>query len=433
LKVEVINKNDCKKEVKIEVPAEDLKSDYDAVCARYQRQARVPGFRKGKPPLTIILQRFRNEIREDFMEASVQRTLVEALKSENLNPLDNPHIHDLEYSENQPLRFTAEFEVLPKLNIEEYKGIEIDKITVEVGDEEVEAAVQSMRERMAQFTPVENRPIENGDFAVISYIGKFADPTRRSLEAKEVYCEIGGSNTLAEFNDNLMGMQIGEERVFTVKYPDDFPNKELSGSEIQYNVHLEGIKLKQLPELGDDFARDAGQFSSLEDLRTKVREELTSNKQKTAQSDMQEKLVELIIERNPFDAPAVLVKKQAENRLNDYVRSLVARGIHPQTMDINWSEFQERQKQLAVTDVKVALVLEHLADKEKLSVSDEELDADIARRAEETQQSFEAVKSRLTKAGAADRLKDRIRNKKTLDFLLSHATLKVPHSIIVQP
>jgi trigger factor len=433
LKVEVVNKNSCQRAVSIEVDPESLKPDHSAVCNKYQRQARVPGFRQGKTPMSLILQRFKNEIREDFLEATVQKHLLEAIKSENLRPLDHPHIHELSYNEGEPLRFTAEFEVLPELNLSNYRGLEIERVPVEVKEEEVEATIKTMQERMAQYLPVAGRAIQTGDFAVISYIGKFGDPSKKDIEAKDTYCEVGSDNTLPEFSDNLLGAQAGDKKSFPVKYPNDFPNKELAGTEVQYDIEVQDIRQKQVPELNDEFAKDAGQYGSLEELRNKVRESITSNKEQAAQSDMQEKLVELIIQNNPFDVPGVMVKKQTENRLNDYVRSLIARGIHPKTLDINWAEFQERQKELAVTDVKVALVLEHIAEKENITVTEEELDEDISKRAQESQQAFEAVKSRLTKDGATDRIRDRIRNKKSLDLLLNLASVKDPQGIIVQP
>ncbi len=412
--------------------AEELKEEHTAICNRYQRQARVPGFRRGKTPLPLVLQRFKNEIREDFLEAAVNKHFLEAIKAEKLNPLDRPHIHDLAYAEGQPLKFVAEFEVLPQLIISNYKGLEIDRIPVDVRDEEVEAALKNARERMAQFVPVTGRPVENGDFAVISYIGKFTDPDRKNIESKDVYCEVGSDNTLAEFNANLLGGQVGDKKAFSIKYPEDFPNKELAGREVCYDVEITDIRQKQVPELNDDFARDAGEYASLDEMRRKVREEIAASKEKNAEANMQEKLVDLIIQNNRFDVPEAMVRKQAENRLNDYVRSLIVRGIHPQTLDINWADFQQRQKELAVTDVKVALVLEHIAEKEAIQVTDEEVDADIARRAQESHQSFDAVKSRLTKDGATDKIKDRIRNKKSLDLLLSLAALKDPQGLIVQ-
>ncbi len=433
MKVAVNNKSSCKVALNIEVDSEELKEEYAAVCSRFQKEARVPGFRRGKTPRSIIMQRFKSEIREDLLESSVQKHFLEAVEAEGLKPLNRPHVHDLTYADGEALTFTAEFEILPQLDISNYQGLEVERVPVDIKDEEVEDALEAVRQGMAQFVPVTGRTIENGDFAVISYTGKFADSDRKNLEAKDVYCEVGSENTLPEFNENLVGLKPGDSKSFEIKYPADFPNKDLASAQVNYELTVVDIRQKQVPDLNDDFAKDAGEYASVDDMRRKFREEIALRKEKAAQADMQEKLVELIIENNPFEVPEVMVKKQAENRLNDYARSLIMRGIHPQTLDINWAEFREKQQDLAVADVKVALVLEHIADRENISVSNEELDSDIAARAEESRQSFDAVKSRLTKDGAIDKIKDRLRNKKTLEFLLRRATLKDPQGLIVQP
>lgn len=432
MKADVVHTSGCQRALTIEVEPDSLKPDYSAVCSKYQRQARVPGFRRGKTPMSLILQRFKSEIREDFLESAVQKYLLEALKAEKLEPLAHPHVRDLSFGEGEPLRFTAEFEVLPELHLRGYRGLEIERIPVEVREEEVDATMKAMQERMTQYVPVIGRSVQAGDVAVISYAGKPSDPAKKTIEAKDIYCEVGSDNTLPEFNENLLGANAGDERSFTVKYATDFPNKELAGIEVEYDIEVQDIRQKHVPELNDEFAKDAGQYGSLEELRKRIREDIAASKQQTAQSDMQEKLVEMIIQNNPFDVPAVMVQKQTENRVNDYARTLLARGVHPKTLDIDWTEFHERQKTLAVTDVKVALVLEHIAERESITVTDEEIDADIAKRAEQTHQAFEAVKSRLTREGATDRIRDRIRNKKSLELLLSLAAVKDPQGIIVQ-
>jgi trigger factor len=433
LKIEIKSINSCKKELTIEVAAETLKEDYNSVCHKFLKQARVPGFRPGKAPMSLIKQRYKEAIREDFLEAAVQRHFLAAVKSENFSPLQSPHVHDLSYSEGQPLRFKAAFEVLPKLEICNYKGLEIERILPEVRDEEIETSLKQMQGRLAQFVPEENRAVRSGDFAVITYSGKFTDGTHPSVSSKDVYCEVGGANTLPEFSENLVGARIGETKTFSIKYGQDFPNKKLAGKEVEYTLELQAIKLKKIPELSDEFAKDVGEFATLEELRNKIRADLTAEKERAIRADMHSKLLDQVIENNPFEVPEVMVHQQAENRLNDYVRTLLVQGIHPQTLDMNWSEFQERQREQAVHDVKAALVLEQIADQENVGVTDEEVDEEISKRAQEAQQSFEAVKSRLTKEGGTDRIKDRIRNRKSLDLLLSFATLKSPQAVIVQP
>ena len=433
MNIEVKSETSCKKELRIEVDPETLKGEYDTVCQKYLRQASVPGFRRGKTPLSVILQRYKKEIRDDFLESAVRRYLGEALQTEKLDPLEPPHIHDLSYQQGESLKFTAVFEVMPKIEVGPYTGLEINRTPVEIKEKEVETALKSYQERMAQFVPVSDRPIQSGDFAVIAYTGKFDGPNRTELHEKEIYCEMGSSNTLPEFTENLLGASIGETKSFRVKYPEDFPNKELTGQEVHYCVDIKGVKIKQVPELNDEFAKDAGGFSSLGEMREKLREEILQHKEDAARSDMQEKLLDLIITRNPFEVPESLVKRQAENRLNDYARNLLRRGIHPQTLDIDWKDFRERQKEQATHDVKAALVIEYIAAKEDVFVLDEEVEADIAAHAREMHQTVEAVKSRLTRDGAVDKIKGRIRNRKTLDLLLNSSIIKDPQGSIIQP
>ncbi|MFN8007702.1 MAG: trigger factor [Terriglobia bacterium] len=433
MKIEVKNESSCKKELRIEEEAESLKQEYDAVSQKYQRQASVPGFRRGKTPLAVVLQRYKKEIQEDFLDAAVRRCLTEALQTEKLDPLEPPHIHDLHYQQGESLKFTAAFEVMPKIEVAQYKGLEIEKTTAEVKDEEVESTLKNYQERMAQYVPVTDRSVQNGDFAVISYTGRFQDPARASLHEDESYCEVGASGTLPEFTENLMGASVGETKSIRVKYPDDFPNKQLAAQEVDYSIEVKGIKIKQVPELSDEFAKDAGEFKSLEEMREKVKAEILQHKEEAARLDMQEKVLDLIISRNSFEVPESLVKRQLENRLNDYVRSLLRRGVHPQAMNIDWNDLREQQKEQALRDVKAALVIEHVAGLENIAISDEEVDEDIAVHARNARQSVDAVKSRLTKEGAIDRIKDRIRNRKTLDLLLNSTIIKDPQGSIVQP
>jgi len=383
LKIEVHNDGACKKELTIEVPPENLKEDYDSVCNKYLRQARVPGFRPGKAPLSLIKQRYKEAIREDFLELAVQKGLRSAIQSENLVPLQSPHVHEVSHSEGQPLRFKAHFEVLPTVEIRNYKGLEIEQTTAEVKEEEIEHSLLQLQERLAQYTPVEDRTVQTGDFAVVSYTGKFSEGDEPSFQAKDIYCEVGGAETLPEFTENLVGSRSGDSRTFQIKYAPEFPNKKLAGKEVEYTLQVHSIKLKKTPELNDDFAKDVGEFKTLEELRSKIRSDIAEDKERSARSQMQNRLLDQVIESNPFEVPEVLVQKQTENRLNDYVRTLVMQGIHPQTLDINWAQFQERQREQAIHDVKAGLVLEHIADQENLQVTDGEVEEEILRRAKE--------------------------------------------------
>jgi trigger factor len=407
--------------------------EYQEVLVKFHRQGKIPGFRPGKAPIGLVKQRYKEAIREDFLERVILKFSSQALKSENLSPLDTPHFKDLEFEEGLPLRFKAEFEVLPQLMLEDYKGVEVEKVEVQVSDQDVENSIQYLQERMAEYLPVDGRPVQAGDFAAISYSSRFLPDGTAGPEAKEARYEVGAVSSLPEFTEALTGMLPGDNKTFPVKYPADFPKKNLAEKEIEYSVELKEIKLKKLPELNDDFARDVGNFNSLEELRAKTKEDLLSSREKSARNEMEQRILAWILERNPFEVPEILVKERVEQRMEQYVKSLVAQGIHPQTLDIDWSDFQNRQRDRAVEDMRSYLLLEHVAGRENLEVSEEELEAEIERIAQESHQTLEAARSRLTKEGGADRIKSRLRHYKSLEFLYNQAVFRPAQGKLVEP
>ena len=431
MKIEVNQFSPCKREIHIEVPPEDLKDEHNLLCEQYRQKAKVPGFRPGKAPLSVVQRHYRAGIREDFLERAVQNHLLKALEAENLSPVGTPKIQDLKYEDGGTLSFKALFEVLPKLEISNYRGLEVERILPEVKEDEVENSLREIQERLAEFAPIEERALQDGDFAVVAYRGTYPGGIQPDFESKETYIEVGGKSTIEEFTRNLRGARPGERRIFSVNYPADYPSRELAGKEVQYSVQVLALKSKKIPELSDDFAKNVGDYNSMEELRAKIRQDLQASKEQAARKGMQEKLVEAILELNPFEPPEALVERQTEARMNEYIRGLIMQGIHPQTLDANWSDLRQRQRQRAEHDVRVSLLLDHIADRESLEVSDEELEAEIVKRAREAKQSVEAFKSRLTKDGGADRIKSRIRNRKTMDVLLSLASFKDPPEMIL--
>ena len=433
MKVEVNLLSSCRTELGIEVEAERWKPDYQTVCQKYVRQARVPGFRPGRAPLPIVQQRFGDSIRADFLEAAVRKYFKEAVESESLTPLSLPKIAEVDFAPGQPFTFKATFEVPPALELPNYQGLEVEQVSTEVKDEEVETVLGQLQEQSAEYLPVEDRPAQSGDHAVISLEGKHATAGREDIRDEDVYCELGGEGTPQEFTDNLSGAQSGETRTFAVTYGDDHSNRQLAGQQVNYRVELKAIKQKRLPELNDEFARDAGDYSSLEDLRSKVRADCVERKEKAARSEMQSRLVDRMVEDASFEVPEVLVEEQLEARLKDTMQALMMQGVHPNTLKLDWNQFREQQREKAVLDVKRAILLERIAEKEQLTVSDEELEEELARIAQGASQPVEAVRSRLTRDGGADRIKSTIRNRKCLDLILRLASVKTPPGLIVKP
>lgn len=433
MKVEVNLLSSCRTELGIEVGAERWEPDYRAVCQKYLRQARVPGFRPGRAPLPIVQQRYRDSIRADFLEAAVRKYFKEAVESESLAPLSLPKIADVDFAPGQPFTFRATFEVPPALELPDYKGLEIEQVPTEVEDEEVEAVLGQLREQSAEYLPVEDRPARAGDHAVISLQGKVSTAGRQDIREDDAYCELGGEGTPQEFTDNLSGARCGDTRTFAVTYGDDHANRQLAGHQVNYRVEIKAVKQKRLPELDDEFAKDAGDYSSLEELRAKVRADRVERKEKAARSEMQTRLVDRLVEDASFEVPEVLVEEQLETRLKEAMQALVMQGVHPSTLKLDWDRFREQQRERAVLDVKRGILLERIADKERLTVSDGELEEEISRIAQRADQPIEAVRSRLTRDGGATRIKNTIRNRKCLDLILRLASVKTPPGLIVQP
>ncbi|MCH2693253.1 MAG: trigger factor [Acidobacteriia bacterium] len=432
MKIQVNQLDSCKTEVAVEVEANLCKEDYEVVCRKYILQSRVPGFRPGKAPRNVVQQRYRDSIQSDFVEGAIRKYLQEAIKTESLSPISPPQVTDVNFSEGKPLIFKASFEVLPPIEISKYKGLEVEQVSTDVSKEEIEKALKQLQERMAEYLPIEDRAAQLGDHVVISINGQHSSRNQEKINEKEVYCELGGDDTPKEFNENLTGSNPGDIKTFQVKYSEDHQNKSLAGQEIQYSVEVKAIKQKQLPKLNDDFAKNAGDYSSLEDLRDKILANYVEQKKTAADSEMQSKLMEKIIADSPFDVPEIMVKEQLNARLNEYMQTLMMQGIDPKTLNLDWQTIQDQQRDQAVHDVKVALVLEWIGEKEKVTISEKEVEEEIERIAQGADQSVETLKSRLTKDGATDRIRTGLQKKKSLDLVLSLASVKSPRGNTAQ-
>jgi len=260
-------KDNCKRELQVEVPAEVVARETDTLMQRYQKLARLPGFRRGRVPPGLIRQRFAEDIKTDIVENLVPRYFREEAEKQGLHPVSQPRITDLHIQEGEPLRFKASFEILPEIEVSGYKELRVEKPDTTVSEQEVEDALKNLREQHASFTPVEGRALADGDFAQVSFNGVPKEPGSKPVHVDEVMVEIAGSNTMPEFTQNLRGLSSGDERTFDVTYPQEFSEERLAGKTFTYTVKVHGIKQKHLPELNDEFAKQVGEFASLEELR----------------------------------------------------------------------------------------------------------------------------------------------------------------------
>jgi trigger factor len=419
---ETTNKESVKREISVEIPAAEVARETEVIIQKYQKVARLPGFRAGHVPASIIKQRFGEEVKSDVVEALVPKYFRREAEKQGLMPVSQPRVTDLHIQDSEPLRFKASFEVMPEIPVEGYKELRADKPEIVVNEEEVEQALYNVREQHATFTSVEGRALADGDFAQASLDGrpkdahaaKDANPVRMD----EVLVEIGGKNTMPEFTEHLRGASAGEERTFEVNYPQDASDKRLAGKTFSYTVKIHAIKQKSLPELNDEFAKELGEFTSMDAVKKQVRENMEAEKLHTAEHEAKDKLVAELIKRNEFEVPESLVDRQIDLRLERGLRALAAQGMKMEDMKkMDLPRLRVGQREQALQDVKSSLLLERIAELEKITVSDDELNQEVEALAKQTKQTPEAVRARLTQDGGLDRIRTRIRSEKALNFL----------------
>ncbi|MDD5542119.1 MAG: trigger factor [Acidobacteriia bacterium] len=427
MKSVLIEKEDCARELDIEVPAEDWQSETEKLAKDFAKLAHVPGFRPGHVPVTVVKQRFRNEIRSELLKDFLPKTIEAAAKENNLKILTQPEVKDLVLEENKPLTFKAQFEILPTVEIAGYKGLKAEEEPVKVSDEEVENTLKGLREQSAEFLVAENRPSQTGDFVTVTFTAypskKSEGKPEKSFQGKDVVVELGGERTVKEFTENLLQKSVGDEAQFAVDYADDFADKRLAGRSVAYHVKVEAIKVKSLPDINDELAKTLGEFDTLADLKNKIKSDLEANKKQRAREKTTEKLVDQVLEANPFPVPRALVEAQIETRLQGMLRSLHQQGVNPQQLSVDWERLREEHRTAATREVKGMLALESIAQQEHLEVSDQDIDVEIGKIAERTKQAFSAVKQHLTKEEALDKLRSQLTHQKTLNFLYENAEI----------
>jgi len=412
-----------KREIEVEIPADEVGRQTETLIQKYQKVARIPGFRRGHVPASIIRQRFSEAIKTDVVEALIPRFFRQEADRLGIHPVSQPRVTDLHLHDGEPLRFKAAFEVLPEIKLEGYKELRADHTEVTVTDEEVEQALNDLREQHAAFNPIEGRPLAEGDFAQVSLDGnpKSGDKTTaegQPVHMDEVLVEIGGKNTMPEFTEHLRGANAGDEHTFDVSYPEDATDKRLAGKTFTYTVKVKALKQKSLPELNEEFVKRFGEFTTVDDLRRRIREQMESERKHEAEHKAKDKLVDDLIQRNDFEVPDSLIEQQIDIRIERGLRALAAQGLTAEQMKkMDLSRLRGGQREQAIHDVKAALLLEKVAELENVQVSEEEMNAEVDSLAKQTKQTAEAVRARLTRDGGLDRIRTRIRNEKTLEFL----------------
>ena len=410
----------CRRELDLEIPAETVQKAVNRVSKEFARVARVPGFRPGKAPITLIQRRFADDIKSEVLQSLVPEQVEKAVSESKLVPVTQPQIDKVDFAEGGPVKFRAVFEVLPEFELGQYKDLEVELEDLKVEDADVDKGLEELRDRAATFVPVEGRVIADGDYAQLKLNG-IPQGGGEPLEAESVLCHVGGEETMEPFNQNLRGASAGDKKSFDVTYPADYPDAKLQGKTYTYAVEVLGIKEKKRPELTDEFAKDVSDAQTLDELRKKMRDNLEAARTHRQNEQQREKLLAQIVKSHDFPVPEALVEHQMDSRLERTVRSLASQGVDPRAMNVDWVALRNRQKDRSIEDVKAELLLDRIATAEKIEVSDEEVEKEIATLAERSGESATAVRANLTRQGALDRMKSKIRSEKTLDWLCSNS------------
>jgi len=413
----------CRRELELEIPAEEISKASEKVAKEFAKMARVPGFRPGKAPISLIKRRFAEDIKSEVLQNLVPETVEKAVAEQKLTPVSQPQVDKLEFNEGQPVKFRASFDVLPEFTLANYKNLEIEMPEMNLTDEDITKALAEMQQRAAAFTPVEGRAVQNDDFVQVKLHGT-PEGGGEPLQAESVLCHVGAEETMEPFNENLRGANVSDHKNFDVNYPADYPDAKLAGKLFHYSVDVLGIKTKKLPELNDEFAKDVSDATSLDELKSKVKESLEHERDHRQKDLQREKVIGELVKLHDFPVPESLVEHQMDVRLERVVRSLAQQGVDPRAVNIDWVSLRRRQEDRAKDDVKAELVIDRIATEEKIDVTDEELDHELEHMASHSGESAEAIRARLTKQGALDRMKAKLRSDKTIDWLAQNASVK---------
>jgi trigger factor len=409
----------CRHRLEISIPAAEVDAETARVVADVQKRAKLPGFRPGKVPTSLIKKNFSGDVRQQVMETLVPKHLQEKFKEDNLNVVGTPDISDVHFHDGEPLRFKAEFEVLPEIELGEYKDIEVPYHDPEITDEDVAKRIEELREMKAEYINVEPRPLADGDHAGVAL--ESIAGTDEAVKQDEMVLEIGGGETLPGFTENLRGMSPGEEKEFEVEYPADYGSDKLAGKKVTFRSKVKGVRRKELPEINDEFAQDLGDYRTVDELREAVRKALFAQRQHDAQQEAKNKIVEKLVDAHGFPVPEFFVERQIRNRLENSLRGLAEQGVDISKLKLDWSKVKDAQRDKAVREVKASLLLERISDRESIGATRDEVDREVERIARQQRETIAAVHMRFEKDGTLGRIASHIQTDKTLNFLFEHA------------
>ena len=424
MKTELVDVNETRKNLMIEIPPDVVDAEISRVASRYGKEARLPGFRPGKVPPKVVRQRFKNEIMHDVAHHLVEHAVEDALAERGVEPVDTPQIRDLKLEEGQALTFKAEFDIVPAFDPGEFGGIELRRTAVNIEDSAVDQALDQLRERGARFEPVEEGVVDDGHTVVLDIERQGFDKDGQAGEKSKherVPVELGAAANPPGFDAELLGLSSGTAKSFRLRFPDDYSVPELAATDVDYHVTVHDIRKRVVPTLDDEFAKDMGEFENLEALRARVRQDLETEAREASERQVRTDLLKKLAERVPFAVPSSLVDREIDRRLEEFARRLMDQRIDPRKANIDWEAFREAQREPATEAVGSALVLDEIARREDIGVSEADIDAELEKYASRSGLTLAAVRAQLEQDGSIGRLVAGLRREKALAHALKQA------------
>lgn len=414
----------CKHSLDIEVPVADVEKETERVAADLQKKVRLPGFRPGKAPLTIVKSKFAGEIQQDVVESLVPRFFHDAAEKDGLQVVGRPNIVDLHFHAGEPLKFKAEFEIAPTFDLGEYRGITIPYAEPEVTDTDIDERINSIREQKAEYVNEDPRPLVDGDYAVVSL--ESLSGVEPKISQDEMMMKIGDEATLAAFTENLRGASPEDVREFDITYPEDYDREQLAGKTVRFKATVKAVRRKELPELNDEFAKDLGDFQTLDEFKETVRKTIFREREHQAQEAAKHDIIDKLVDAHDFPVPEAYINRQIEMNVQNQLQQLSMQGMDPRNLKLDWSKVKEAQSPRAARDVRASLILDKVAEREAIGATQEEVDAEVGRIARQQRETVPVVRAKLEKDGTIGRIVGHIRTDKTLRMLFEQARKEAP-------
>jgi len=409
-----------RKEIEVEIPSEAVQSELQDVTSEFARHAKIPGFRKGKIPAKIVRTRFQKEIQQEVLDRLLPRTFQEAVQEKGLHPVGNPALKSVDTLEQgKPVRYRAEFEVKPRIELQNYRGIEISQPPLEVTEADIDQMVERLREQNSSFRPVTDRAAQSGDFVIVDVLSSGEGVETRRTEGYQF--QLNESAPFPELVEALLSKQPGDAARFAKTWAGDAPNQEVRGKTVDYEVMLSEIRLLEKPELSDEFAKSTGFGDTMDALRSRLAEDLKRHREHEAVKAKRNQLGEKLIAAHQLELPETLVDEELGRALREYARFLASQGVDLEKAEIDWMKIRGEFRPEAEKRVKRGLILEAIARAEDLVPADLEVDSEIRKAAAGANREFAELRRRLREDGGYEELRVSLMQEKALDLVLREA------------